>query len=150
MFEPGSLLYVHDFEFGNITRSKYLVVLCVVNGVSIVCSFTTSKQYVNESDVKDGIIKTPNKHCYCFLRNVPAGTNNFSFPKTTFIFTIQNARILPIKKLQDQYRIDYVCTINPDRFIDILYCFYTSEHTPQNIKRELDKLLKDLTRKDVK
>ena len=145
MFKPGNILYINNFEFENITRNKYLIVLCHLGGTAIIASFTTSQQYVNETDVKDGIIKTANKHCYCFLKDSPVGTNGFSFPKTTFVLLFQNIRKLPIDKLLENYKIEIVCSLNKARFIDILYCIYTSEHSSKMVKQEIDKLLNELT-----
>ena len=99
MFDPGNILYIPDYEFPNRIRDKYLVVLCNINGVAIVSSFTTSQQYVNDTDVRDGIIKTQNKHCFCFLKSRPIGTNGFSFRKTTFILPFRNVSTLSINKL---------------------------------------------------
>jgi hypothetical protein len=144
MFEPGNILYIHDYQFANRPRNKYLVVLCNLDNIAIVSSFTTSQQYVNEADIRDGIIKTANKHCYCFQKDIPVGTNDFKFSKTTFILPFQNVRTLPINKLLQNYRIEKICSLNKERFIDILYCIYTSEYSTNKIKREIDKLLNKL------
>lgn len=144
MFVAGNILHIKDFEFSNIAKSKYLIVLCNDGENAIVASFTTSKTYVNDEDIKPGIIKTDKKLCFHFPAGEVVGVDNdFAFPKNTFVFPFQNIRNFRIEQLTHKYgdRISRVGKLKVRWFYDLLYCIYCSEYIKKKQKVLLEALL---------
>lgn len=141
MFEEGQLLYFKPFFFknGNESKNKYFVVLKKLEDNLLLASLPTSKDHLPDRyrDTK-GCIKDDDSRLNVFVfskdKNV---TDNFSFPKRTYIYGEQ----------LDEYSVSYLVSnssniekkgfILPNLYKELIECFKASSV----VKRKYKKLL---------
>ena len=156
MFQPSKVLRISNFIFeGDYeARDKYIIVLQIVDKEpnTLLLSFTTTKQHLPDSLLNFGCVRQTenNIHSFYLPLNTIISDCGYSFPEETFIDI--NRRQVSTRDIADlnlRYvetgKIEEVCTLSKNMFIEILYCLSKCNFLPNKIIKQLDGVLTKLT-----
>jgi hypothetical protein len=111
VYQEGAILFFNPFFFkdGNGSKPKYFIVLKVIGENAIVASLPSSQDYVpaaaNTSKTCCNDLPEAGFNCFVFAANQIVTNNDWSFPKTTFLYGKQLDEY-SIEKLKDRYPIE--------------------------------------------
>lgn len=146
MFLQGDVLYFSPFYFknGNTPKSKYFVVLKVVQNTTILGSLPTSIDKVPSFIQKNhGCLNDDSRcfNCYMFEKNRPVCTNGFSFPLDSFIYgnELEDYEVSILKQVYPIPNVDYEVkgNLTNQEYSALLDCLKNSS----SVKRKIKKLL---------
>lgn len=88
--EEGTLLYIYDYEFKDLTsKNKFFLILKKSNFGDVIISLPTSQDYIPSYEkVHHGCIDIDKAQqtTYCFEKDKIITDTNFCFEKTTFLY----------------------------------------------------------------
>ena len=147
-FQEGSILYFAPFIFpdGGKPKPKYFLVLKVLDGVCLLASLPTSKDFVPSTVEKvHGCIERPdiNFNCYYFDPNVVICDNGFAFPIETYVYgyRLQTFSLdsLLLQEITDETIIEECGILTEDEYAAVIRCLSNSPA----VKRAYRKVLSE-------
>ncbi len=146
MLTEGNILYFDPFYFknGNLSKSKYFVLLKIVDSNLVIASLPTSVDAIPEKyEFEQGCLELPdiNFHCYVIQPNFPITECGKSFPLRTLLYGHQ-LDDYSIKTLNDVYPVegvDYMIwgKLKQEIFQSLLSCFRNSKSVKQKFRKIL-------------
>lgn len=146
-YQEGTILFFDPFYFknGGNSKPKYFIVLKVIGENAIVASLPSSQDYAPAAanTVKTCCNELPEAgfNCYVFAAGQIITSNDWSFPKTTFLYGKQLDEY-SIKNLQDIYpleSVDYeiIGKLKSKFHKEMFACFKNSAAVKRKFKRLL-------------
>jgi hypothetical protein len=147
VYQEGTILFFDPFYFkdGGNSKAKYFIVLKVIGENAIIASLPSSQDYApkeaNTSKTCCNELPDSGFNCFVFAAGQIVTSNNWSFPKTTFLYGKQLDEY-QIKNLKDIYPIeglDYqiIGKLKSKFYQEILTCFKNSATVKRKFKRLL-------------
>ncbi|MDR6564644.1 MULTISPECIES: hypothetical protein [unclassified Arcicella] len=148
MFTEGNILLYTPFYFRNgaPAKTKYFIVIKVINDTAVLASLPSSQDYVpayidlTNTDCCIEIIEA-NFNCYFFPAGNPIATNGWAFSKHTFVYgnqldDFETTTLLDIYPIEN---IDYkiIGQLKDDILAQIITCFKNSSTVKRKYKRLL-------------
>ncbi len=146
MYVEGNIIFFTPFFFKNknTAKSKFFVVLKVIDNQLILGSLPTSKDYIPSNDViASGCLELTeiNLNCFVISPNEPITVCNKHLRLTTYIYG-HELDTYELSKLQETYRIegsDYTVfgAMKPEIFSSLIQCLKKSN----SVKKKYIKVL---------
>ncbi len=130
MFDRGNILYIKEYQLlSRKIKPKYLIILENLQSETIIVTLPTSKQYIDQSNIKKGCIQQHHTHGYYFPSGDVICENGFSFVQNTFVLFRSNVFKEKIKSFTAKYNesgIEVKGKLTNDEYFNLLYCMYRS------------------------
>jgi len=146
MYIPGNIIYFDPFYFkdGSASKPKYFLVLKVTDNNVVLASLPSSVDHLPRYiDTVHGCIEIPdgNINCYVFKSGNIIATNNWAFPKDTFLYGqwLDDYKIDVLNDIYPVAGIDYTIMgqLNAEELSRLIDCFTNSV----SVKRKFKKML---------
>lgn len=146
MVTEGHILYFDPFYFknGNLSKSKYFVVLKIVDNNFVLASLPTSIDTIpHKYELEQGCLELPdiNFHCYVFQPNFPITECGKSFPLRTLLHghQLEDYSIQTLRAVYPTEGVDYFVwgKLKAEIFRSLLSCFRNSKAVKRKYKRIL-------------
>ena len=147
MYEEGTVIYFTPFYFlnGGNPKSKYCIVLKLINGKSVLVSLTTTRDSVPlDREIKHGCIDAPeiNFNCFVISPDIEITTNKKKMPLQSFIYgyRLEEYEILLLNDRYVHEGVDYEIfgKLKDDVFEAIINCLKDSKAVKNKYIRVLN------------
>lgn len=152
IFTSGNILFVEDYDFGNVTEKNDKIVIILFGNEKntfIIQTLTTSKNKTPFENIKHGCMNSKDGFFSFYKfdsgREVGIKSNNkpFSFNLDTFIFFRDNIRKIEVTSYLQYYgKVTILAKMNQVEYDRLIKCIIKSRHVKNKTKLELEQLLK--------
>lgn len=139
--KEGSVVHIENYKLPEQVKNKFFIVLFESKSDIWLLSMTTSKKYVSEDLIKHGRIIDRDFEYYCFKANHQICTNEYSFPKDTFVKINRDNVLSFTKENLDDFSFTIKGVLTREELIELLYAFYVSDKTINRIKNQIEPIL---------
>lgn len=146
LYTPGKIIYFDPFYFKNgaSARSKYFLVLKVIDNMTILASLPSSKYHLPSSlNIDHGCIEIPAGciNCYVFKSGQVITKCGFSFDLDTFLYG-QWLDEYSLENLNDMYQVEgieykIIGELLDDELQKVIECFVASAVVKRKFRRLL-------------